>query len=52
MPLACQSPEVADRPSQVINEDFIVVTAGGDGGVDEDYEVIEVDNPVGILSSD
>ena len=52
MPPANQSPEVANRPPQVINEDSIVVTAGGDRGADEDDEVMEVDNPAGILSSD
>ena len=52
VPPADQSPEVADRPPQVINEDSTAVTAGGDGGADEDDEVIEVDNPVGVLGSD
>ena len=44
--------EVANRPPQVINEDSTAVTTGSVGGVDEDDEVIEVDNPAGILSSD
>ena len=52
VPPADQSPEIADRLPQVINEDFTAVIAGGDRGVDEDDEVMEVDNPAGILSSD
>ena len=52
MPPADQSPDVADRPPQVINEDSTVVAANGDEGADEDDEVIEVDNPAGVLSSD
>ena len=52
VPPADQSLEVTDRPSQVINEDSTTVTTDGDGGVDEDNEVMEVDNPAGVLSSD
>ena len=52
VPVADQSPQVADRPPQVINEDSTTVSAGGDSGADEDDEVMEVDNPAGILSSD
>ena len=52
VPPADQSPEVTDQPPQVINEDSITVTTGGDGGADEDDEVIEVDNPAGVLSFD
>ena len=52
VPTADQSLEVADRPPQVINEDSTAVSAGGDRGADEDYEVMEVDNPTGVLSSD
>ena len=52
VPLADQSPEVIDRPPQVINEDSTIVTANGDEGADEDDEVMEVDNPTSILSSD
>ena len=52
MPPADQSLEVADWPPQVINEDSTAVTAGGDGGADEDGEVMEVDNPASVLSSD
>ena len=51
MPPANQSPKVADWPPQVIDEDSTAVTAGGDWGADEDNEVMEVDNPVGVLSS-
>ena len=41
MPSVDQSPEVTDRPPQVINEDSHVVTAGGGGGeADEDDEVM------------
>ena len=52
MPAIGQSPLVADHPPQNINEDSVMVSTGGDGGADEDDEVMEVDNPAGILSSD
>ena len=52
VPPADQSPQVADHPPQVINKDSVVASAGGDGGADEDDEVMEVDNPAGVLSSD
>ena len=52
MPTADRSPEVTDRPPQVINEDSTAVSAGGDGGTDEDDEVMKVDNPADVLSSD
>ena len=51
VPPADQSPEVADRPPQVINEDSTAVTAGSGGGAKEDDEVMQIDNPVGVLSS-
>ena len=44
VPLVDQSPEVTNRPPQVINKDSTAVTVGGDGRADEDDEVIEVDN--------
>ena len=47
-----RSPDVANSPPQVINEDSIAVSAGGGGGADEDDEVMEVDNSASILSSD
>ena len=49
---ANQSPQVADRPPQVINEDSVAVSANGDGEADKDDEVMEVDNPTGAPSSD
>ena len=52
VPPTDQSPEVTDRPLQVINEDSTAVTTSGDGGADEDDEVMEVDNSIGILSFD
>ena len=52
VPPADQSPQAADRPPQVINEDSVTASTGGDGGADEDDEVMEVDNPTGVLSSD
>ena len=52
VPSADQSAQAANRPLQVINEDSVAASAGGDGQADEDDEVMEVDNPVGILSSD
>ena len=51
VPPAEQSPEVADRPLQVINKDSTAVTTGGDGGANEDDEVMQIDNPAGVLSS-
>ena len=52
MHAADQFPQVADHPPQVINEESVVVSVGGDGGADEDDEVMDVDNPTGVLSSD
>ena len=52
VPPVDQSPQVADCPPQVINEDSTTVSIGGDRGADEDDEVMEVDNPAGVLSSD
>ena len=52
VPPTDQSPEVTNRPPQVINEDSTAVTVGGDGGADEDDKVMEVDNPASVLSSD
>ena len=52
VPPTDQSLEVADRPPQVINEDSTAVTTGGGGGADEDDEVMQIDNPAGVLSSD
>ena len=51
VPIANQSPQVADCPPQVINKDSAVVSASGNAGADEDDEVMEVDNPAGVLSS-
>ena len=39
VPLADQSPDVADRPPQVVSEDSTAVTASGGGRGDEDDEV-------------
>ena len=51
MPLADQSPQVADQPPQVINEDFPAVYDGGGGGADEDGEVVSSeDHPSGRLN--
>ena len=36
VPAANQSPQVVDHPPQVINEDFTTMSAGGDGGANED----------------
>ena len=52
VPLADQSPEVADQPLQVINEESTAVTASGRGKADEDDEVMQINNPAGVLSSD
>ena len=52
VPPADQSPQAADLPAQVINEDSVAASASGDGGVDEDDEMMEVDNPASVLSSD
>ena len=45
VPPAYQSP-------QVINEDSPVVNAEGGGGVDKDDELVQIDNPTGVLSSE
>ena len=52
MPSVDQSPEVIDRPPQVLNEDSPAVNAGDGGKADEDDEVVQIDNPTGILSSE
>ena len=52
VPPTDQSPEVADRPPQVINKDSIAIKAGNGGGAEEDDEVMQIDNPAGVLSSD
>ena len=52
MPHADQSPQVVDQPSQVINEDSTTVNADSGGGADEDDEVVQIDNPTEILSSE
>ena len=51
VPLADQSAEVADQPPQVMNEDSTAVTASGGGGAKEDDEVMQIDNPTGVLNS-
>ena len=40
VPFTDQSPQVADQPPQVIDEDSPAVNAGGGGGVDEDDELV------------
>ena len=52
MPPADQSAEVANRPPQVINEDSPAIITDGDGGADEDDEVVQIDNPADVLSSE
>ena len=52
VPLVDQSPEVTDQPLQVTNEDSTTITAGSGGGVEEDDEVMQIDNPASVLSSD
>ena len=52
VPLPDQSPEVADRPRQVFNKDSTAVIAGGGGGAEEEDEVMQIDNPASVLSSD
>ena len=52
VPPTDQSPQAADRPPQVINEDYVAASARGDGLANEDDEVMEVDKPAGVLSSD
>ena len=52
MPPVDQSPKVADQLPQVINEDSTVVTPNDSGGADEDDEVMQINNPAGVLSSD
>ena len=52
VPPADQSTEVANRTLQVINEDSTAVTVGDGGRAEEDDEVMQIDNPAGVLSSD
>ena len=55
VPSTDQSPQVADQPPQLINEDSLMVNAGGGGGgggANEDDEVVQIDNPTGVLSSE
>ena len=52
MPPADQSPQVADQPPQVINEDSPTVNASGGGRADEDDELVQIDNPARVLSSE
>ena len=51
VPLADQSPEVANWPPQVINEDSHAVNTNDGGGVDEDNKVVQIDNIASVLSS-
>ena len=51
VPPVDQSPQVANQPPQVINEDFTEVNADSGGGADEDDELVQIDNPAGVLSS-
>ena len=51
-PPAEQSPQVADQPLQVINEDTPAVDVGGVAGADEDDELVQIDNLAGVLSSE
>ena len=52
MPPADQSIEVTNRPPQVINKDSTAVIADDSGGAEKDDEVMQIDNPTGVLSSD
>ena len=40
VPPTDHSPQATDRHPQVINEDSVAPSAGGNGGADEDYEVV------------
>ena len=52
VPPVDQSPQVADQPPHVTNEDFAPVNAGDGGRADKDDEVVQIDNPAGVLSSE
>ena len=52
IPSANQSLQVAHQPPQVINEDSPAVNTGGVGGANKDDELVQIDNPVGVLSSE
>ena len=41
-----------DQPLQVINEDFPIVNTGGGGGADKDKDLVQIDNPTEVLSSE
>ena len=51
VPPVDQSLEVIDQPPRVICKDSFAANASGGGGADEDDEVVQIDNPVGVLSS-
>ena len=52
VPPANQFSQVANQTPQVINEDSPAVNTDGGGGADEDSEVVQIDNPTGVLSSE
>ena len=51
VPSTNQFPQVADQPPQVINEDSPAVNACGGGGTNEDDGMVQIDNPIEVLSS-
>ena len=51
VPSADQSPQVANQPQQFINEDFPTINADSGGEADEDDELVQINNPIGVLSS-
>ena len=53
VPPANHSHDVADRALQVIKKNSPTVIAGdGGGAANEDDEVMQIDNPAGVLSSE
>ena len=52
VPQTDQSSQLTDQATQVINEDSPAVNAGGGGGANKDDEVVQIDNLVGVLSSE
>ena len=52
VPPTDQSPQVADQPPQVINEDSPATNAGCGGRADEDDDLVQIDNPAGVPNSE
>ena len=52
VPPTDQSSQVAHQPPQVINEDSPTINVGSGGDANEDDDLVQIDNPVVVLSSE